>query len=435
MRSNSNDVKETDPSLRSLSLEEENRDLRRRLDQTDALVQRLLSLPAYSIPAEPSSVSHTPLSRSPAYVRVPEQRRPPSSAVRSLSFRQPPPAPIAPSSAALPDEGEEEEMPPSPSLTVRSRNLKVPVPKLFAGTMKERASADTWLHSVAGWLRLAAPGESDEVLILLFATVLDISPKKWLMNFQHRAEAAGRQLTLQDVFDEFVLTYFGGLSQKMAEQQLNSLVYGKGECKDLAATDSEFDRLAQQLYPGSEDSPAAIALLARIYSETIRKGDDELWEKAMDAQPSTVDEWKAAVQNAYIVIETKKAHQSRARADRQEVRTSFYSRSSPSTSTSTSVQVKKVEHDEASDERQAPKDPKDEEELQKTEVRGHLRSGSRSTSTSGGLGSHLTHKQRMRLKDLDKCWICLEKAHRSFECEKKGKPGYPRNPTAEDLKA
>ena len=155
----------------------------------------------------------------------------------------------------------------------------------------------------------------------------------------------------------------------------------------------------------------------------------------MDAQPSTVDEWKAAVQNAYIVIETKKAHQSRARADRQEVRTTFYSRSSPSTSTSTSVQVKKVEHDEASDERQAPKDPKDEEELQKTEVRGHLRSGSRPTSTSGGLGSHLTHKQRMRLKDLDKCWICLEKAHRSFECEKKGKPGYPRNPTAEDLKA
>ena len=77
MRSNSNDVKETEPSLRSLSLEEENRDLRRRLDQTDALVQRLLSLPAYSIPAEPSSVSHTPLSRSPAYVVCPSNVDPP----------------------------------------------------------------------------------------------------------------------------------------------------------------------------------------------------------------------------------------------------------------------------------------------------------------------------------------------------------------------
>jgi hypothetical protein len=99
------------------------------------------------------------------------------------------------------------------------------------------------------------------------------------------------------------------------------------------------------------------------------------------------------------------------------------------------VQVKKVEHDEASDERQPPKDPKDEEELQKTEVRGHLSSGSRPKSTSGGLGSHLTHQQRMRLKALEKCWICLAKGHRSFECEKKEKPGYPRNPTAEDLKA
>ena len=76
MRSDSNDVKETDPSLLS-SLLEENRDLRRRLDQTDAVVQRLLSLPAYSIPAEPSSVSHTPLSRSPAYVVCPSNVDPP----------------------------------------------------------------------------------------------------------------------------------------------------------------------------------------------------------------------------------------------------------------------------------------------------------------------------------------------------------------------
>jgi hypothetical protein len=311
--------------------------------------------------------------------------------------------------------------------------LKVPNPKLFTGSMKERANADTWLHSVNGWLRLAAPAESDEVLILLFATVLDDSPKKWLMNFQHRAEAAGRRLTLQDVFDEFVLTYFGGLSQKMAEQQLNTLVYGKGECKDLAATDSEFDRLAQQLYPGSEDSPAAIALLARIYSETIRKGDEELWEKAMDAQPSTVDEWKAAVQNAYVVIETKKAHHNRARSERQEIRTAFYSKSSPSTSTSTSVHVKKAEHEEASPRRQVEEESGNDAELQKAEARGTPHSDARPASAK--LGSHLTHNQRMRLKSLGKCWICLEKGHRSFECEKKGKPGYPRTPTAEDLKA
>ena len=120
----------------------------------------------------------------------------------------------------------------------------------------------------------------------MFATVLGDSPSQWLQNFQDQEAAAGRLLTLQDVFDEFMRTYHGGVSEKLAEQQLNSLVYGKGECRDLVGLDSAFDRLALELYPGSETSKAAVSLLARIYSEAIRRGDEELWEKAMDAQPS-----------------------------------------------------------------------------------------------------------------------------------------------------
>ena len=39
-------------------------------------------------------------------------------------------------------------------------------------------------------------------------------------------------------------------------------------------------------------------------------------------------------------------------------------------------------------------------------------------------------------RSLNKCWNCLiGKGHRAFFCENKGKPGYPRKPTAEDLKA
>ena len=149
----------------------------------------------------------------------------------------------------------------------------------------------------------------------MFATVLGDSPSQWLQNFQDQEAAAGRLLTLQDVFDEFMRTYHGGVSEKLAEQQLNSLVYGKGECRDLVGLDSAFDRLALELYPGSETSKAAVSLLARIYSEAIRRGDEELWEKAMDAQPSTLEEWKVAVQNAYVIIETKKAHHLRARQE------------------------------------------------------------------------------------------------------------------------
>ena len=90
-------------------------------------------------------------------------------------------------------------------------------------------------------------------IITLFEAVLGDNPKKWLQNFQDREAAAHRRVTLQRVFDEFVMTYHGGVSEKLAEQQLNALVYGKGECKDLVTLDNEFDRLALELYPGLGD--------------------------------------------------------------------------------------------------------------------------------------------------------------------------------------
>ena len=396
--------------------------------------EMLSRLAAPPIPVESSLTSPppTPMSRSsPAIVRVPESRRP-TSAVRSLSFRQPSPAPKAPTSAALASEDEDEDKKSSPSPKAPSRSLKAPAPKPFNGSSKEKANAVSWLRATGGWLRLTAPGESDETLITLFEGVLGDNPKKWLQNFQDREAAGHRRVTLQRVFDEFVMTYHGGVSEKLAEQQLNALVYGKGECKDLVTLDNEFDRLALELYPGWETSKAAISLLARIYAEAIHKGDEELWEKAMDAQPSTLDEWKVAVQNAYVVIETKKAHRSKARVDRQEVRTTYFSRPAQSTSSSSSssVQVKKVGLEE--DSHDTPGE-EGEEEVQKAEVSSTSRPPFRSTHER--LGSHMPFKHREQLMALNKCWNCLQVGHRAFHCEHKGKPGYPRKPTAEDLKS
>jgi hypothetical protein len=415
-----------------------------RLDRMETQVSdmhaMLSRLTAHPVPVERSVTSRTPTSRSsPVSVRLPEPRRSIPSAVRSLSFRQPSPAPRAPISATvtLPN-GPEEEDEQSSSLSPKgpSRALKANPPKLFEGSSKEKAHAGMWLRKAAGWLRLTAPRENDETLITMFATVLGDSPSQWLQNLQDQEAAAGRLLTLQDVFDEFMSTYHGGVSEKLAEQQLNSLVYGKGECRDLVGLDSAFDRLALELYPGSETSKAAVSLLARIYSEAIRRGDEELWEKAMDAQPSTLDEWKVAVQNAYVIIETKKAHLLKAR---QEVRTTYPARPS-STSTSSfspsyrnnnnAVQAKKVEVEE--DSHDTPGD-EGEEEVQKAEVSGTSRPFPRSTHER--LGNHLSFTQRERLKELNKCWICMKEGHRAFFCEQKGKPGYPRKPTAQDLKA
>jgi hypothetical protein len=380
-----------------------------------------------------ASTARTPASRSsPLTFRPPEQQHAASPAMRSLSFRQPSPAPRAPIHVPPPSEEEDED----DSFEGPSRALKTASPRIFEGLAKDKAQAHTWLRKTVGWLILTAPGESDTTLITLFTTALGDGPTKWLHNMQDQKRAKRERLTLQEVLDAFMKTYYGGVSEKMAEQQLNSLEYGKGECRDLVSLDSTFDRLAMELYPGAESSKAATSLLARIYSEAVRKGDPELWEKAMDTIPTTLDEWKVAVQNAYVVIETKKAHQVRPR---HEVRTTFFSRSSPSTSTSSSsssyrsndaVQVKKAEVEE--DSHDTPGE-EGKEEVHRAEVSSAPRPPFRPTHER--LGGHLSFQQREQLKLLNKCWICMKAGHRAFDCQFKGKPGYPRKPSAEDLKA
>ena len=434
-------------ALQLEEVQEENRYLHQRIGEMEAAIQQLLRQSApptvpepertLTTPAPPPAPEHTPATPASrlSVPRVPAVglHQPTASVVRSLTFRLPPPAPTAPSTPA-PSLNTAEVPPSLPSLLrPRSHVVKVDHPDKFGGSKEDRAYIYPWLDEVVGWMNLSAPGESDEVYVAMFRSVLKKPASVWYRNFTTRTVSQGKPLTIQAVFNAFVRTYQGGLSQKMAEQKLNSLVYGKGECKDLTATDNEFDRLAQELYPGAEDSDVAISLLANIYSNVIRHGDEELWEKAMDAQPSTLDEWKAAVQNAYVVLETKKAHRlSKARVDRQEVRTTYFSKSSPSTSSSYSpaVQVKKaaVEEDHHDTTRE-----EGEEEVQKAEVSSTSRPPFRSTHEK--MGSHLSYTQRQRLSDLNKCWICLKAGHRSFFCENKGKPGYPLIPTAEQLKA
>ena len=414
---------------------EENRQLREDMMVMRAQMQSLMSLSQTGTPPTLSrnTTTLTPRSSIPD-VPIVDRTRPPSSAVRSLLFRPPPAAPLAPSNPAPSPvrTNVADSSPPLPPL--RPVNIKVPLPDKFSGTTQERATADLWLQSVAFWLRLTAEGQEDHILVMMFASVLKGGALVWFNNFRNSRK--GNPPTLKEYFESFMARYAGGVAQKMAEQKLNGLVYKKGECKDLTATENEFDRLAQELYPGAEDSPAAISLLARIYSETIRRGDEELWEKAMDAQPSTLDEWKAAVQNAFIVIETKKAYHRVTRVDHYEVRTPFYAKSSPSTSTSTStsVHVKKAEHEEAGPARQGKEEVDDEAEVQKADVRS-APSRPSVRPKHQGLGSHLSFSHRERLKELGKCWCCIQKGHRAADCEHQGKPGYPRQPTAEDLKA
>lgn len=427
-------VQSSSPSSVTRDLEVENRALYQRLAVMEDMLRRMqLSTGVTPIPSAEHPLPHTPAPRSsPSLPEIPPSDRPTPTVARAL-FREPPPAPTAPTTTVT--------NPPAPSqlsdlapVTQRPHQRRVPEPVKFGGTSKERTGARTWLQSARNWLALSAEGESDAIRVMMFATLLQGSAVTWFMNLQTRTEREGGVLTLQGVFNAFVKTYEGGLSQRLGEQRLNSLVYGKGSCHDLNATENEFDRLAQELYPGAEDSPAAIALLAHTYSEIIRKGNEELWEKAMDSQPKTVDEWKAAVQNAYTVMETKRASHGKGRGDRTDMRTSFGSTSASTNRGGVTVRVQQMEdrgesHAETR-ERQEGEGEENEEELQRAEVRRN-----QPNPSSRRLGSHLTYDQRTQLMKAGKCWICYQKGHMASECPQKGKAGYPRKPTAEELKA
>jgi hypothetical protein len=58
----------------------------------------------------------------------------------------------------------------------------VNVPDKFGGTSQERASADLWLESVIGWMKLTAEGESDSTLVMMFGNVLKGTALKWFSN-------------------------------------------------------------------------------------------------------------------------------------------------------------------------------------------------------------------------------------------------------------
>ena len=387
-----------------------------------------VTLPTSTIPRTPTSLSSPPLPT------IPDSVRPSSTVTRPL-FRDPLPAPAAPQMSELPFSPSlaTPPVPDSPAAVVgfRSRSVKVPAPEKFGGSTKDKAQARGWLLSVKRWLELTTAGDTDHFRVLMFATLLKDSALSWFNNMQTRADAKRAELTLQQVFDKFVETYEGSVTVKISEGKLNTLVYGKGECKDLAATDSEFDRLTQEVYPGWEDQLVARQMLGETYSGIIQRGDFVLWEKAMDLQPTTVDEWKAAVQTAYSILEKKKAAVARG-----EGRTSYHSKHSsafsPSTATPRATATVKLQQtqataikDRATTEREEGEpEENDEEELAKADA-----------SRSPRLGDHLTFAHRQSLMRLGKCWNCIQKGHIAKECPQQGKPGYPRKPTKDDLKA
>ena len=352
--------------------------------------------------------------------------------------------------------GKEEKLDDSdggvPSITnepVRvARQRKAVAPNKFKGTSQD-PSAKTFLYSSRVYLTLTCEGEPEDVLVNMFATLLEGSALNWFMNLQSRAARDSKVLTLAEVFDAFLKTYESDSTRRLADLQLSSLVYGEGQCKTLAALDVEFDRLARELCDGSSGvyEDAANVLLASRYQEVIRRGNIALWEKAAESLPYTLEEWKEAVKMAYAINQTKAAA-----ARLHPTRVGYHSRSTTPTFSSSSsttfhrpasvavqhVQVEKGQSEADTDthhwERQeGEEEPRtSSEQLQQIQAR----TNRPTTRTSEGRrwGDHLTPDQRSRLMRQGKCWLCYQRGHVASRCpDKEDKTAARRQPTSEDL--
>jgi len=308
----------------------------------------------------------------------------------------------------------------------RPTQRKVPEPNKFKGTMAERDKARMFLHAASTWLKLTCEGETDDVRVSMFSTLLQDSALTWFTNLETRAQRELRALTLQEVFSSFIDTYEGGVSRGLAEQQLQGLVYRKGKCTDLSALDGEFNRLVDLLYPTAGGSEDADLMLAVRYAEILRAGDALLWEKAVEAGPVTLREWRAAAQNAYTILAIKRA------AARVESKSSF-----PTSRHGAPGHTVRVNHAAA-----AGNEDNADGSLERDEGQPDAALDAAAAKGRQGQGGGkpkqprmLTDTQYQQVRAESRCFQCYQTGHRAKDdaCPEKGQPR--RKPAPGELKA
>lgn len=363
------------------------------------------------------------------------------SAARRSLFSPPPPvrphgsaAPVtrasAPPSASMVDARREEEE--SPRFHEQHKDMKLSSPSKFKGTDKERLGARDWLERQRDYIYLTAGSQPPSTQLMIFGMQLEDGASAWF-NTQKRREGAA--WTLERAFESFLETYTGGVTVALLEAELDGLRYGGENTKDLAALNARFDLLSHQLYPGSLNEESANRMLARTYENIIRKGDFDLWEKAKNHNPVGLDEWKIAVQNAYVVL----TQQRKARRERPAPH-STGGRSYPRPA-DVAVKINRMQtggtatEGETWERREGEEEGENEEAAQMQAVSKGKREGRVAKAGSGGQskGYQLTQAEREQLMRKGACFRCYMAGHLSRDCPNKGKPR--KAPTQEELKA
>jgi hypothetical protein len=420
--------------------------------QTPSTARRpLASVPLASVPLAPVSAPQPPLVKRTLAFHPPEQVKAPQVGASPASL--------------VSSDVHGASLPGDLVSSSRQRPLKGKEPEKFGGSEQERVSARRWLRTARNWLKLAARGEDEGTVVDMFATLLKDAAGDWFYHLQETTERKGRELTLQTVFDEFVLKFEGGVSRVLLQQELDGLTYRKGKCKDIYATDAEFDRLVGMLYPDVENDDPTMPLLGKTYADIFRRGDLALWAEAVRMAPTTVDEWKAAIQRAHTMLQIFAAAAGQGGrlgggsfGSRPFSFSGFPSSSSTSSAVSSSasprtpavsiheMQGRFTSGEETGEtwtwERQEGEEESKTEQLQQVTVKQGQKTsssaGNQQRGASGGaprrrLGSHLTVEERVGLFKANRCWNCLEKGHVAIRCPSLDKPGFPRKPGAEHL--
>ena len=415
------------------------------LNSQNALIATILERMPLVAPAPhtPMTTStgpqQTPPPRSTPLPTIPESAQSPLSiATRRSLFVEGPSVPApGPAASVASNAADSESLSGTTSSLLGAMDAPSPIlvkilvdgkPTFTGKTMADKADARGFLRSVKRWMLASLKHESDAARVEVFRSMLLGPAGKWFEGVQTSHEEHGSTLTLQQAFDAFIKTYEGTVSLKMAEAQLNNLVYGRGECKDLISLESEFDRLTRMCYPGAETSKVANRLIANIYSDIIFRGDKGLWEKAMEADPDTLEEWKAATQNAWAILQKRNVSPGGSGGRSMHGSAPLYTATGLTPRATATVKLQQAQHTETKSnsvgETLDDSEGVTEEELAEVDPKKVVR-----------YGAHLTQEQRVSLMRLGKCWICLQKGHIAKVCPQAGKNGYPRKPKVEDLKA
>jgi len=223
----------------------------------------------------------------------------------------------------------------------------------------------------------------------------------------------------------------------MRQQELTSLVYGKGKCVDVVSTQTEFERLASSLFPGASVNPQADQLLAMAFADVYKRGDFQLWEKAVEKGPVTLDQWKSAIQQAYLIRQTvTEGRKAVLRAASQlglNPNRSFHSTSSSSTGRVNQMEGYSTDEDEDSLEgKEGVSEPGvPTEKLQ--QMRAAKKGGTRPQDKKKAFRVKLltTWPERQKLMKRGQCFHCFQTGHRLDECPDIAKPA--RRPTDAEL--